>query len=107
MPLRAAFAALAALLAFSAPALAREQLVIGVSQFPPTLNPAIDAVLAKSYVLGLARRPITAFDAHWQLVCMLCVTSPHMNIDWIAPADGRRRLHCAPTVSTRTIASLP
>jgi len=63
-------------LVLSAPALAREQLVIGVSQFPPTLNPAIDAVLAKSYVLGMARRPITAYDASWHLVCMLCVTLP-------------------------------
>jgi peptide/nickel transport system substrate-binding protein len=25
----------------------------------------------------MARRPITAFDAHWQLVCMLCVTLPN------------------------------
>lgn len=56
---------------------AREQLVIGVSQFPPTLNPSIDAVLAKSYILGMARRPITAYDARWQLVCMLCVTLPN------------------------------
>jgi peptide/nickel transport system substrate-binding protein len=68
--------ALAGLVAFSAPVSGREQLVIGVSQFPPTLNPAIDAVLAKSYVLGMARRPITAYDARWQLVCMLCVTLP-------------------------------
>jgi peptide/nickel transport system substrate-binding protein len=68
--------ALAGLVAFSAPVSGRGQLVIGVSQFPPTLNPAIDAVLAKSYVLGMARRPITAYDAHWQLVCMLCVTLP-------------------------------
>ncbi|MGH7125287.1 MAG: peptide ABC transporter substrate-binding protein, partial [Stellaceae bacterium] len=57
-------------------AVAREQLVIGVSQFPPTLNPSIDAVLAKSYILGMARRPITAYDASWRLVCMLCVTLP-------------------------------
>jgi peptide/nickel transport system substrate-binding protein len=71
-----ALAALAVVLALSAPALARERLVIGVSQFPPTLNPSIDAVLAKSYVLGMARRPITAFDASWHLVCMLCVTLP-------------------------------
>src|SRR5260370_31656257 len=24
----------------------------------------------------MARRPITAYDAHWQLVCMLCVSLP-------------------------------
>lgn len=73
--LRALFFAIAMVLTATS-ALAREQLVIGVSQFPPTLNPSIDAVLAKSYVLGMARRPITAFDARWQLVCMLCVTLP-------------------------------
>jgi len=74
--LRACFVALVLSLALSISALAREQLVIGVSQFPPTLHPSIDAVLAKSYILGMARRPITAFDARWQLVCMLCVTLP-------------------------------
>ena len=73
---RATIAALAIVLALWAPAVARERLVIGVSQFLPTLNPSIDAVLAKSYVLGMARRPITAFDASWHLVCMLCVTLP-------------------------------
>jgi peptide/nickel transport system substrate-binding protein len=71
-----AIVALIVLSVFSVAAIAREQLVIGVSQFPPTLNPAIDAVLAKSYILGMARRPITAFDASWHLVCMLCVELP-------------------------------
>ena len=66
--------ALAALFPISAEA--REHLVIGVSQFPPTLNPSIDSVLAKSYILGMARRPITAYDADWKLVCLLCVTLP-------------------------------
>ena len=69
-------AALGALLALANVALARSQLVIGVSQFPPSLNPLIDSTLAKSYVLGMARRPITAYDADWHLVCMLCVTLP-------------------------------
>ena len=31
---------------------------------------------AKSYVLGMARRPLTTYDADWQLVCLLCVTLP-------------------------------
>ena len=84
--------ALAGLVAFSAPVSGREQLVIGVSQFPPTLNPAIDAVLAKSYVLGMARRPITAYDARWQLVCMLCVTLPSFEnglAERVPLADGK------------------
>ena len=84
--------ALAGLVAFSAPVFGREQLVIGVSQFPPTLNPAIDAVLAKSYVLGMARRPITAYDARWQLVCMLCLTLPSFEnglAERVPLADGK------------------
>jgi len=66
--------------------------VIGVSQFPPTLNPAIDAVLAKSYVLGMARRPITAYDARWQLICMLCVSLPSFEnglAERVPLADGK------------------
>lgn len=76
---RAVIAGITALVAFLAPALpalARDQLVIGITQFPPTLNPSIDAVLAKSYILAMTRRPVTAFDANWQLICMLCVTLP-------------------------------
>jgi len=57
-------------------AFARDQLVIGISQFPTTLNPDLNSSLASSYVLQMTRRPITAFDAHWQLICMLCVTLP-------------------------------
>jgi len=50
--------------------------VIGISQFPPTLNPDLDETLAKAYVLGMARRPLTAYDANWQLICMLCTELP-------------------------------
>lgn len=57
-------------------AVARDQLAIGISQFPPTLNPDIDAVAAKSYVLGFALRPFTVFDADWKLVCLLCTELP-------------------------------
>jgi peptide/nickel transport system substrate-binding protein len=59
-----------------APSFARDQLVIGVSQFPTTLNPDLNSSLASSYVLQMTQRPITAFDASWQLICMLCVTLP-------------------------------
>ncbi len=51
-------------------------LKIGITQFPSTLNPNIDAMLAKSYVLAMARRPITAYDQDWQLICLLCVELP-------------------------------
>ena len=32
--------------------------------------------MAKAYVLGLARRPFTVYDADWKLVCMLCIELP-------------------------------
>ncbi|PKU22609.1 peptide ABC transporter substrate-binding protein [Telmatospirillum siberiense] len=52
------------------------QLVIGLSQFPTNFNPLIDTTVAKSYVLGLARRPLTLYDKDWRLVCMLCTELP-------------------------------
>src|SRR5690606_7864698 len=55
---------------------AREQIVIGVVQYPSTLHPNIDAMLAKSYVLGLTERPFTAYDADWELACFLCTELP-------------------------------
>ena len=66
-------------LAPSSPALAqakRDTLTIGMTQFPATLNPLIDSMLARSYVLAMVRRPLVTFDANWQLVCMLCVELP-------------------------------
>ncbi|MDE2228911.1 MAG: peptide ABC transporter substrate-binding protein [Alphaproteobacteria bacterium] len=53
-----------------------DELSIGISQFPATLNPLINPMVAKSYVLGLVRRPLTTYDADWKLVCMLCETLP-------------------------------
>jgi len=54
----------------------RTELVIGVTQFPPTLNPALNASVAQSFVLGMARRPFTVFDQDWELVCLLCTGLP-------------------------------
>ena len=34
------------------------EIKIGITQFPATLNPNIDAMLAKSYVLAMTRRPM-------------------------------------------------
>ena len=62
----------------AAAALARpaDELAIGITQYPSTLNPVIDEMAAKSYVLAMVRRPLTTYDADWQLVCMLCVELP-------------------------------
>ena len=56
--------------------MAHDQLTIGIVQFPSTLNPDLEAVAAKSYVLGFALRPFTVFDADWKIVCLLCTELP-------------------------------
>jgi peptide/nickel transport system substrate-binding protein len=65
-------------LSIASPAAAhpKDELVIGMIQFPPTFQPNIDATLAKSYVLAMALRPFTTYDSNWQLVCMLCTELP-------------------------------
>ncbi len=57
-------------------AAAKDTLTIGTTQFPSTFPPDIDSMLAKSYILGLTRRPLTMHDANWKLGCMLCETLP-------------------------------
>ncbi len=70
--------AIAVLLSFAAalPAGAKERLVIGMTQFPSTLHPLIDSMLAKSYALAMGLRPFTAYDPEWRLICMLCTELP-------------------------------
>jgi peptide/nickel transport system substrate-binding protein len=53
-----------------------DELTIGITQFPSTLNPNIDVMAAKNYVLGAVLRPFTVYDAEWKLVCLLCVSLP-------------------------------
>ncbi|HTQ34104.1 MAG TPA: peptide ABC transporter substrate-binding protein [Stellaceae bacterium] len=65
-----------ALLMLPAAASAHDQLTIGIVQFPATLNPDIDSMAAKSYVLGFAVQPFTVFDADWKIVCLLCTELP-------------------------------
>jgi peptide/nickel transport system substrate-binding protein len=55
---------------------AKTDLVIGITQYPSTFHPNIDSMLAKSYVHGLTRRPITVMNAKWETVCLLCDTLP-------------------------------
>jgi len=68
---------LLALLPLAAAAQApRDSLTIGIIQYPSTFHPNIEAMVAKSYVLGFARRPLTAYDADWRLACLSCETLP-------------------------------
>lgn len=76
-----------------APAMAaKDELVIGISQFPGNFNPNIDSMMAKSYVLAMARRPFTAYDADWNLICMLCTELPDIGKGTAVPektAEGK------------------
>jgi peptide/nickel transport system substrate-binding protein len=51
-------------------------LQIGITQYPANLHPNIESMVAKTYVLGFVQRPLTAFDASWQLTCLECETLP-------------------------------
>jgi peptide/nickel transport system substrate-binding protein len=70
--------ALALLLVQPGPARAagKDELVIGVTQYPSNFHPNIDSMAAKSYALAMAHRPFTIYDADWKLICMLCVELP-------------------------------
>lgn len=73
------FAAVLFSAAFAFPfgaAQAKSDLVIGITQYPSTFHPNIDSMLAKSYVHGLTRRPLTTMNADWETVCVLCETLP-------------------------------
>ena len=49
---------------------------IGMTQYPSTLHPLYDAMVAKSLVLGTALRPMTAYTPDWQPSCILCTELP-------------------------------
>lgn len=66
------------------PATAKDRLVIGISQYPSTLHPLIDSMVAKSYLHGFTQRPLTTYDAAGKLQCLLCTEVP-------TEANGRVR----------------
>jgi peptide/nickel transport system substrate-binding protein len=77
------------------------ELAIGITQFPATLHPSIDLMAAKSYVLAMARRPITTYDADWRLVCMLCTELPTIENGRAQPIDlpdGKRGIRVTYTL---------
>ena len=84
-----------------APARPADELAIGITQFPSTLNPDIDTMAAKSYVLAMARRPLTTFDATWHLVCMLCTELPTIENGRAVPLElpgGKRGIRVTYTL---------
>ena len=80
-------ASLALALPPSARAAGKDELIIGMTQFPSTFHPNIDSMLAKTYVLSMARRPFTVHDKDWKLVCMLCTKLPTIENGLAVPED--------------------
>ena len=74
--IRRLVAAAAILIVSAAPVAAKDDLVIGITQFPATLHPHINSMLAKSYVLNATMRPLTTYDQDWTLICLLCTSLP-------------------------------
>jgi peptide/nickel transport system substrate-binding protein len=72
-------ALVASSLAAAVPAMAKDELIIGVSQFPSSLHPNIDPEVIKTYTLDFALRAITAFDKDWKNTCMLCTELPTLD----------------------------
>ena len=75
----------------------KSELVIGITQYPATLHPNIESMLAKVYVLGMVRRPLTAYGHDWKVACLMCERLPSLEdgtavIEPLAPErakDGR------------------
>lgn len=77
-PLLALLAAVTLLGGASPAVAARDTLTIGITQYPATLNPMVDSMLAKSYVLGATQRQLTIEGHDWTPVCQLCVKLPSL-----------------------------
>jgi peptide/nickel transport system substrate-binding protein len=85
-------ALVASSLAAAVPAMAEDELIIGVSQFPSSLHPNIDPEVIKTYTLDFALRAITAFDKDWKNTCMLCTELPTLDNGMVRiepGADGK------------------
>jgi len=102
---QAILAALALLLPSRAGLAARsrpsDELDIGISQYPGTFNPMIDPSVAGHYVLAMTRRPITAYDASWRVVAMLCTEVPSVENGRAVPfdlPDGKRGIRLTVTL---------
>ncbi len=76
--MRTSFVAALAVATMPAWAIAKEELVIGVAQFPEGFHPSIHNHVVQSLVLGMARRPFTTYDPDWNLICMLCTELPSL-----------------------------
>ncbi|HZY55569.1 MAG TPA: peptide ABC transporter substrate-binding protein [Reyranella sp.] len=79
-------------LVLATPAFAMDELVVGMSTAPGTLNPLLNSMLAGAFINSMTERPITVFGPDWKLVCLLCTELPtvengHARIVDLPPDD--------------------
>ena len=79
-------------LVLATPVFAMDELVIGMSTAPGTLNPLLNSMLAGAFINSMTERPITVFGPDWKLVCLLCTELPtvengHARIVDLPPDD--------------------
>src|SRR5690349_18977305 len=55
---------------------AKDERVVAMTQMPGTWHPIISSMLAKSLIANMTARPVTAYDADWKLVCLVCTELP-------------------------------
>jgi peptide/nickel transport system substrate-binding protein len=55
---------------------AKDTLVIGVSQFPPSLHPSIEPLVIKAYIDGFGLRMLSSWNREWKVACFLCTELP-------------------------------
>ncbi|MGB0672050.1 MAG: peptide ABC transporter substrate-binding protein, partial [Rhodospirillales bacterium] len=82
----------AMMVSFAMPAVAKDRLVIGITQFPANFHPAIESMLAKTLITSMARRPVTAYDPDWKLICLLCTDLPTLEnglAERVTTAEGK------------------
>ncbi len=93
----ACFAVLTA--ALGAPVLAQDKppLTIGLSQFPPGLHSQMMSMMAARYVEGFTLRPLTVFNADWEVECLACTEVPTADAGTLVYEDGPDGKHLALT----------
>jgi len=73
----------------------KDTLVIGMSQYPPTLHPGIEATVARAFALAFGWRAITDFNDDRKLQCYLCTELPSLSNGRVKVVDlggGKRGL---------------
>ena len=64
--------------ALAGPGYGKDELIIGISQAPGTMNPSNSSTMAQSLIQNMTGRPFTAYDSTWNLVCLVCTELPSL-----------------------------